>query len=177
MESFSKRLKQAMELRNYKQIDLVNKTGIDKSLISSYLSGKYKAKQDNIHILAEALDVNEAWLMGYDLKMTIDERNQLAHGLNAITYTSSDDSMLPLLGVGDVAYIYLKNTYDSGETILFKLDNKEYVRKIIDKNDTVEFQAMNPYYPTMEYTKEELKKHDFTVIGKVIQVQNKSAFK
>ena len=85
--------------------------------------------------------------------------------------------MLPLLGVGDVAYIYLKNTYDSGETILFKLDDKEYVRKIIDKNDTVEFQAMNPYYPTMKYTKEELKKHDFTVIGKVIQVQNKSAFK
>lgn len=175
--SFAERLRQAMQFRDMRPIDLANKSGINKAIISSYLSGKYKAKQDNIHILAEALGVNEAWLMGYDLKMTIDERNHMAHGINVINYTPSDDSMLPLLGVDDVAYIYLKDTYDSGETILFELNNKKYIRKIIDNNDIVEFQAMNPYYPTMKYTKEELKEHNFTVIGKVIRAENSSAFK
>lgn len=60
LETFSVRLKKAMTLRNYKQVDVVEKTGLDKSLISNYLSGKYKAKQDNIYLLAKALDVNEA---------------------------------------------------------------------------------------------------------------------
>lgn len=69
VESFSDRLKKAMASKQYKQIDLCNKTGIDKALISNYLSGKYKAKSDKLHQLAKALDVSEGWLMGYDVDM------------------------------------------------------------------------------------------------------------
>ena len=66
------RIKEAMELREIKQAELVEKTGIDKGQMSSYLSGKYKPKQRNINLLAQALSVDEAWLMGYDVPM---ERN------------------------------------------------------------------------------------------------------
>ena len=66
------RIKQALKLRNMKQVDLVAKTGIDKSQISSYLSGKYKPKQENLSLIAMALDVDEYWLMGQDVPM---ERN------------------------------------------------------------------------------------------------------
>lgn len=69
VEDFSIRLRKAMNYRNMKQIDLSNKTGIDKSLISNYLSGNYKAKQDKLYELAKALNVNEAWLMGFDVSM------------------------------------------------------------------------------------------------------------
>ena len=69
VEDFSIRLRKAMNCRNMKQIDLSNKTGIDKSLISNYLSGNYKAKQDKLYELAKALNVNEAWLMGFDVSM------------------------------------------------------------------------------------------------------------
>ena len=65
--SFSERLKEALSLSGIKQVDLSRKTGIDKSLISNYVSGKYKAKQDNIYLLAKALNVSEAWLMGFDV--------------------------------------------------------------------------------------------------------------
>ena len=48
---------------------------------------------------------------------------------------------------------------------------------VFDNNDSVEFQAMNVYYPTIKLTKDEIKKKNFKVIGKVIKAENKSAFK
>lgn len=69
IEEFSVRLKKAMNLNQMTQAELSRKSGLDKSLISNYLSGKYKAKQDKLYIIAKILDVNEAWLMGYDVSM------------------------------------------------------------------------------------------------------------
>lgn len=66
-ESFSKRMKEAMELRNIKQVDLCERTGLGKSAISQYLSGTYEPKQKGVYVIARALDVSEAWLMGYDV--------------------------------------------------------------------------------------------------------------
>lgn len=63
------RIKEAMEIREIKQSELVEKTGIDKGQMSSYLSGKYKPKQGNLERIANALFVDEAWLMGYDVPM------------------------------------------------------------------------------------------------------------
>ena len=40
---------------------------IDKSYISRYLSGDYEPKQKKLTILALALNINETWLMGYDV--------------------------------------------------------------------------------------------------------------
>ncbi|API89006.1 hypothetical protein BKP56_06945 [Marinilactibacillus sp. 15R] len=82
MNSFSNRLKIALNENNIKPIDLSKKTGIGKSSISDWLSGRYEAKQDKVFILAEALNVDEAWLMGLDVPMRkkdniIDLYNQL----------------------------------------------------------------------------------------------------
>lgn len=63
-EDFSVRLNKAMKMRNIKASELCRKTAISPPMISDYLKGKYKAKQNNIYALAKALDVNEAWLMG-----------------------------------------------------------------------------------------------------------------
>lgn len=85
-DSISNRLKIAMEIRNMKQSKLSQITGIGKSSISQYISGDYEPKQGNIYLLAQALDVNEAWLMGHDVKMdreikptsiSLNERNLL----------------------------------------------------------------------------------------------------
>lgn len=62
--SFSDRLKEAMQFRNFRQIDLSIKTKIDKGTISNYLSGKYEPKTTNAVLIAEALDVNPMWLLG-----------------------------------------------------------------------------------------------------------------
>ena len=41
VDTFSNRLNTAMRIRNIKPIELSEKTGIDKSKISSYMSGRY----------------------------------------------------------------------------------------------------------------------------------------
>lgn len=69
VDTFSNRLNTAMRIRNIKPVELSEKTGIDKSKISSYMSGRYKAKQDGVFLLARALNVDEAWLMGCDVPM------------------------------------------------------------------------------------------------------------
>ena len=68
-KAIKERLKQAIQMRGIKQVELADKTGIDKGQISSYLSGKYKPKQENLSLLAAALDVSEYWLMGLDVEM------------------------------------------------------------------------------------------------------------
>ena len=79
MDSTANRIKQALHLRNMRQADLVNLTGIGKSSISTYISGEYEPKQNNIYKIAKALDVSEAWLMGLDVPM---ERKEPAIRIN-----------------------------------------------------------------------------------------------
>ena len=66
------RIKEALEIREITQTELAEKANIDKGQLSSYISGKYKPRQNNIDALATALNVNEAWLMGFNVPM---ERN------------------------------------------------------------------------------------------------------
>ena len=69
MSEMNVRMRQALQTKGMKQAELADKTGIDKGQISSYLSGKYKPKQENLSLLAAALDVSEYWLMGLDVPM------------------------------------------------------------------------------------------------------------
>ena len=55
------------------QAELCAKAKISKSSLSEYLKGLYVPKQDKIFILAQALDVNPAWLMGFDAPMEIND--------------------------------------------------------------------------------------------------------
>lgn len=68
-ESIAQRLRKAMDAKGKKQADLVRETGLDRGSISSYLSGKYEPKQKAIYKLSQALDVSEAWLLGYEVPM------------------------------------------------------------------------------------------------------------
>ena len=38
--------------------------------MTTYMSGDYEPKQDRIYLIAQALNVSEAWLMGYDVPMS-----------------------------------------------------------------------------------------------------------
>lgn len=69
MATTAERLKKILSIRDIKQVEITEKTGISKGALSSYLSGRYIPKQDNIYKLAKVLDVNPAWLMGLDVPM------------------------------------------------------------------------------------------------------------
>jgi transcriptional regulator with XRE-family HTH domain len=65
----SDRLREAMSIRGKTQADLVRITGLSKSTLSRYLSGGFEPKQNAVNKLAEALNVAEMWLWGYDVPM------------------------------------------------------------------------------------------------------------
>jgi transcriptional regulator with XRE-family HTH domain len=81
----AERLQQIMRDRKLKQVDLVRmcepyceefRSRITKSDLSQYLSGKVTPGQWKISILEHALDVNPAWLMGYDVPMEREPQGQ-----------------------------------------------------------------------------------------------------
>jgi transcriptional regulator with XRE-family HTH domain len=67
--SVSERLQEALRITGTKQIELSRLTKIDRGTINNYLTGKYEPKQDKLSIIADALNVDPVWLMGYDVPM------------------------------------------------------------------------------------------------------------
>ena len=59
----------ALSIRGMKQSELCEKTKIPKSAMSEYISGAYEPKQDRLFLIAQALDVDPVWLMGFDVPM------------------------------------------------------------------------------------------------------------
>lgn len=69
IDTCAKRIAKALSIRGMKQSELCEKTKIPKSAISQYVSGAFEPKQDRIFLIAQALDVDPVWLMGYDVPM------------------------------------------------------------------------------------------------------------
>lgn len=63
-EIFSKRLKQARELRGLSQAQLAAKAGLPPASISHFESGPRKPSFDNLKSIASALDVTTDYLLG-----------------------------------------------------------------------------------------------------------------
>lgn len=102
-DTFANRLKKALDYNHMKPVDLANRTGINKSLISNYLSGSFKAKQDKLDIIARVLNVSEAWLMGYDVDMDrewFEEKEPSELTIDNARYieTTTKTIKIPLLG-------------------------------------------------------------------------------
>lgn len=87
----SKRLKEIMQARNLRQVDILRKAEpfckqynvkLGKNDLSQYVNGKVEPGQDKLAILGQALNVSEAWLMGYDVPMgRTDDPHQERHFL------------------------------------------------------------------------------------------------
>ncbi len=84
------RLKQIMNERGLKQVEILEackpyceKYGVKlaKNDLSQYISGKVQPGQDKLSILGLALNVNEVWLMGYNVPPGKDELQKIEQQL------------------------------------------------------------------------------------------------
>ena len=73
-EKCSVRISKALAIRGMKQSELCEKTKIPKSAISQYVSGSFEPKQDRLFLIAQALDVDPVWLMGFDVPMEKEDK-------------------------------------------------------------------------------------------------------
>ena len=203
-DTFANRLKKILEIRNMKQVDLCEKTHLSSGLINKYLKGKAFARQDKLSILADALDTNEVWLMGFNVPMDknygkskLTEIKVINLSTNEVVQTipfsyrtdiaeedpknffavyAADNSMAPLLDIGDIAIIKKYQKFVNNKTYLLKIKNgNPIIRKVIKSdNGNIELQALNMWnFPTQT----DLHFEDIEILGEVVKVENKSAFK
>lgn len=189
VDTFAHRLDLAMRNSNINQIELAEKTklyekSISQSLINKYLKGKAFARQNNIYILCKILNVDEAWMMGFDVPMerTPDQYRQQE---NTEIYVAQDDAMYPLLDIGDIAFVYKQNNIDetnpssnNAGTYLIEINTQQTIRRFIESQDKTYYtlQGMNMTCKPINIKKEELQ-DKLIILGKVIKVENSSAFK
>lgn len=194
---FTNRLRQALEFRNMSQSELSRLSGIGKSAISQYLSGEYEAKQENIYLMSKPLNVNPAWLMGFDVPMVGGEINRgipiigtIAAGTpilaeeNIEDYFVIDNRVNADFGLkvkgdsminaniynGDIAFIKKQPDLENGEIGAILLDNEATLKRFSKTNDSVILQAENPNmtdWPRV-YTDGNIR-----VLGKLVGVYSK----
>lgn len=87
-------------------------------------------------------------------------------------YRATDDSMLPLLGDGDLAIVEKTNTYIDSRTYLISINSKDIIiRKIVDYKSYIELHNAFSYGKPMKLTKEDMKSKNFSILGEVIKAQ------
>lgn len=87
--NFAQRLAEAIEYKGISQAELSRRSGVGRNSISDYLKGKYQAKQESLSLLAEALGVDEPWLMGIDVPMN--SKSEETYKLLKSTYDQLND--------------------------------------------------------------------------------------
>lgn len=194
---FTNRLRQALEFRNMSQSELSRLSGIGKSAISQYLSGEYEAKQENIYLMSKPLNVNPAWLMGFDVPMVGGEINRgipiigtIAAGTpilaeeNIEDYFVIDNRVNADFGLkvkgdsminaniynGDIAFIRKQPNLENGEIGAILLDDEATLKRFSKTDNSVVLQAENPNmtdWPRV-YTSGNIR-----ILGKLVGVYSK----
>lgn len=113
MSEISVRLQKALDDKNWKASDLSKATGINKSSISSWLGGEYNPKQDKIYNMAKVLNVDPAWLAGFDTKM----KNNADYSINKPTN---------MIEVGNTINIPILGRIACGDPITAEENIEEY---------------------------------------------------
>jgi len=96
--------------------------------------------------------------VGFTLKKT-DSENYYA--LNVV-----GDSMEPLFDDGDTVLVHKQDDFENGDNCVILINGNEATVKQVYKNENgIELKAINPYYPSKSFTKEEIKTIPVQIIG------------
>lgn len=199
----SKRLKEIMNERNLRQVDILDMVApyskklnirLAKNDLSQYVSGKVEPSQEKLTLLSLALEVNEPWLMGYDVKKERGESKQnktsipligtIAAGTpilaeqNIERYFDIDTSIHcdfclriqgdSMIDVGihndDIVFIRQQPTLEVGEIGAIQIGEEATLKRFYRTNDSIILQPANSNYLPQIYTEE----NDIKILGKLV---------
>ena len=137
MAKFNERLLEAMKAKGITQAELCKRTGIGKSAMSQYMSGKFNPKQTRTYLIATALNVSIPWLMGADVPME-DSDKTVIHPLSNdnVFMRPLYDSVAAGLGVPAVnqivSYIptFINNVSEKDKYIWVRVEGDSMAPKI-----------------------------------------------
>lgn len=118
----AKRLTQIMNMRELKQVDILKLAApfcekynvkLNKNHLSQYVNGKTEPGQEKLYILGQALNVSEAWLMGFDVPMNDNEKTK-----SLVSPAVTDDIVtFPVIGEIAAGYDSIAVEDWTGETV------------------------------------------------------------
>ena len=88
------RIGEALSMLGWKQVDLVERTGIQKNSINAWVNQKYQPKQNSLMRMAQVLGVSEMWLAGYDVPMERPAAQKKADELTQLIFEIKEDEDL-----------------------------------------------------------------------------------
>jgi repressor LexA len=151
-ESFASRMRKAMDIRNMTQADLVKKTGLPKSAISQYYSGK----------AGEPIFAEEQF------------ESYVEAGANIradFCLKVKGDSMINArICDGDIVFIRKQPDVNDGEIAAVLIGNEATLKRVYKKKNEIILVAENPAYPPLVYKNEEL--NEIRILGKAIAFQS-----
>ena len=105
ISNFQKRLVYLLDKFNYSQSEVVKRTGLNKGIVSRYVSGTALPKMETLNLIARAFFVNPLWLMGYDVDMyNADGHSESYEKLKDLNEKLSDEQRIKVIEMIDIMF-------------------------------------------------------------------------
>lgn len=145
------RLKEYMRLHNLKQVDILDmtkpfftdKVKVTKTDLSQYINNKTEPRSDKLHILAKGLNVDEAWLLGFDDATKPHKLDKDLVPSNIEYLYKSDDRLVRIPIIGTIA---------CGEPIMAEQNIDGYTSQLFDHKPAGDLFALRCKGHSMEPT-------------------------
>lgn len=190
LDLFRERLKQTRESKGLSVEKLGELTGTSGASISRWETGIHEPKSNAISLMAEALGVNPAWLMGADVDQydvskadrKIPVLGYIAAGRPILAQEQivghehsidcdfclqvKGDSMINArIYDGDIVFIHAQEDIEHGEIAAVLIgDDEATLKRVYKTNNTIILHSENPMYQDMVYTKKDMKQ--IKILGK-----------
>lgn len=204
MKEIMERLKNRRVELDISYQELADKTGLSKSTLQRYETGSIKNMPlDKLEIVANALKVDPAFLMGWEeIKsqkskgVKIPVLGKVAAGVpieaveDIIDYEEiteelartgeffcleiSGDSMSPRMLEKDVVVVRKQESVENGEIAVVSVNGTDAtVKKVVMHENGLSLISINQAYPPKFFTCEEVKSLPVGIIGKVVELRGK----
>lgn len=128
-DSFANRFQLALDNLHLKQVDICEKTGLSSSLINKYITGKAIPRQKKVYLLARALNVNPAWLMGFDVSsapvpehLTKKDMEDIKNNSKSMSLDEKEETMLNYMNENNIESLFAIPLYNKIDQTI---DNSE----------------------------------------------------
>ena len=128
------RIKEALKIRNMKQVELSERTDINKGALNNWISQRWQPKKDALMKMSKVLNVSEAWLAGFDVPMEVNEGKEFIDSLLELTDEVEELKVRRKKELGDAILLLSRASKEieelNGDRKLVK-DIEVYISKLI----------------------------------------------
>lgn len=199
--TFAERLRELLDSRNMKAVDLTIATGLSDSVISRYLSGGYVPKQKNASLVAKALNVDVNYLLTGETEKDVPKAvkipvlgeviagqpveaiqniidweeipEEMARHGDYFCLDVKGESMIPVMFPTDRIIVRKQSDVDTGQIAVVMVGMDEATcKKVIKKENGITLYGFNTaVYEPQFFTKREIRELPITIIGRVVEVR------